>query len=61
MKPFQDETYQFEGGLPTFDNRPADVWDQWNTFAADLLRTNKDLTGIVRTAQSEMSRAASGR
>ena len=61
MKPFQDDTYEFEGGLPTFDNRPADVWDQWNTFITDLLRTDKELSGIMRTAQSEMSRAASGR
>ncbi len=32
LKPFQDESYDFRGGIPSFDKNTANIWGKWEAF-----------------------------
>ncbi len=36
LKPFQDESYDFRGGIPSFDKNTGNIWSKWETFIIKL-------------------------
>lgn len=54
LKPLTDNSYDFSGGLPAFSNNPAQIWERWQTFSNNLLKTDSEVSGLVSAAHKDM-------
>lgn len=57
IKPIISDEYEFNGSVPCFMKNSGSVWTQYNYFLSDVLKSNKDISSLLTSVQSAMTKA----
>ena len=50
LKPFQDDTYSFESGIPSFSINSDRIWREWVAFYEDVLKEAASVEDVEKLA-----------